>query len=570
MTFQYKRRDESSQRPSSTSRTPYNPTSAPRSEAAARGGERPPQRWKSQRPQSAASGERFAPERPSAPRADRFNGSAPPRTEYGSAPRADRFAPAARPAAQRERFAAAPRAERRFDGERPRSDAGSNERRFDGERPPQRDARRFDGERAPKRDARFGNGDSRARRFERPAPSAARAERRDRVDSAPPLVSANAPSSEEMTASPFNELGLAPQFVRAVLEAGYKAPTPIQRETIPLVLSGRDVLGQAQTGTGKTAAFTLPLLQRLGARGGGKVRALVLSPTRELAAQLGVAADSYGKYSGLSHTVIYGGVNQRSQERALARRPELLVATPGRLLDLMNQNLVDLGAVEILVLDEADTMLDMGFIHDVRRIVSKVPSQRQTLFFSATMPRPIEELARTILRDPLRVSVAPQVTTAERVEQAVYFVAQPDKRSLLQRVLTTPGVERALVFTRTKRGADRVAKALVQGGVEAAAIHGNKSQNARERALDGFRAGRTTVLVATDIAARGIDVQGVSHVINYDLPNVAESYVHRIGRTGRAGAAGQAISFCDRDERKLLVDIERLIRRRLPVADAQA
>jgi len=263
--------------------------------------------------------------------------------------------------------------------------------------------------------------------------------------------------------------------------------------------------------------------------------------------------------------VIYGGVAQRAQERELARKPELLVATPGRLLDLMNQRLINLNALEILVLDEADTMLDMGFIHDVRKIVATVPKKRQTLLFSATMPAPIEALSRSILQDPIRVSVTPQTMTAETVEQEVYFVGKPDKRSLLERVLARAGVERALVFTRTKHGADRVAKQLVRAGIEAAAIHGNKSQNARERALDAFRRGKTNVLVATDIAARGIDVQGVSHVINYDLPNVAESYVHRIGRTGRAGAVGQAISFCDQEERRLLVDIERLIRKRIPV-----
>jgi ATP-dependent RNA helicase RhlE len=402
----------------------------------------------------------------------------------------------------------------------------------------------------------------------------ARLEQGARHAARPPSASPHAPlaagpTSAEITESPFTALGLVPALVRAVLEAGYRVPTPIQTETIPLVLTGRDLLGRAQTGTGKTASFFLPLLQRLGDRGAsGRIRALVLSPTRELAAQLAAAADTYGKYWGLSHTVIYGGVNQRSQERSLSRRPEVVVATPGRLLDLMNQGLIDLSAIEILVLDEADTMLDMGFIHDVRRIVAKVPNKRQTLLFSATMPNAIQELANSIQRDPLRVSVAPQVTTAETVEQAVYFVAKPDKRSLLQQLLTTPDVERALVFTRTKRGADRVARALVEGGVDAAAIHGNKSQNARERALDAFRRGRTNVLVATDIAARGIDVPGVSHVINYDLPNVAESYVHRIGRTGRAGAVGRAISFCDREERPLLTDIERLIRRRLPVANA--
>lgn len=368
--------------------------------------------------------------------------------------------------------------------------------------------------------------------------------------------------------SPFTALGVAPSLVRAVVDAGYTTPTPIQERTIPKVLAGSDVLGCAQTGTGKTAAFLLPLLQRLGSdRQRRGVRALVLSPTRELAAQIGQAAARYGRHSGLRHAVVYGGVSQRGQERDLARSPEVLIATPGRLLDLMGQGLVDLSGVEILVLDEADTMLDMGFVRDVRRIVAAVPKERQTLLFSATMPPAIEELARSILNQPLRVSVTPQGTPAESVEQTVYFVSKPDKRLLLQKVLGEQRVERALVFTRTKHGADRVARSLVQAGVEAAAIHGNKSQNARERTLESFRKGRTTVLVATDIAARGIDVQGVSHVINYDLPNVAESYVHRIGRTGRAGATGRAISFCDQDERKLLKDIERLLRRRIHVAE---
>jgi ATP-dependent RNA helicase RhlE len=328
-------------------------------------------------------------------------------------------------------------------------------------------------------------------------------------------------------------------------------------------------LGCAQTGTGKTAAFLLPILQRLGpSEARGKVRALILTPTRELASQIGSKVSTYGRHFGMRHAVIYGGVPQRAQERELGNRPGLLVATPGRLLDLMRQGYIDLGALEILVLDEADTMLDMGFIHDVRRIVTAMPKQRQTLLFSATMPGAIEALSRSLLSDPVRVSVSPQATTAETVEQAVYFVAKPDKRSLLERVLSRANVERALVFTRTKHGADRVAKQLVQAGIQAAAIHGNKSQNARERALDAFRRGKTNVLVATDIAARGIDVQGVSHVINYDLPNVAESYVHRIGRTGRAGASGNAISFCDQEERRLLLDIERLIRRRIPVGSA--
>jgi len=332
-------------------------------------------------------------------------------------------------------------------------------------------------------------------------------------------------------------------------------------------LAGRDLLGCAQTGTGKTAAFLLPLLQRLSESGAtGRVRALILSPTRELAAQLGQSAARYGRHTGFEHAVIYGGVSQRDQERKLARSPEIVIATPGRLLDLMRQGFVRLDAVQFLVLDEADTMLDMGFIHDMRRIVAAVPKERQTLLFSATMPKPIRDLAQNILTNPLNVSVTPVATPAETVEQAVYFVHRPDKRSLLTEVLRANAVERALVFTRTKHGADKIAKGLLREGIPAAAIHGNKSQSARERALAGFRQGTTPVLVATDIAARGIDVQGVSHVINYDLPNVPESYVHRIGRTGRAGAAGRAISFCDPEERGLLRDIERLIRRSIQVA----
>ena len=377
--------------------------------------------------------------------------------------------------------------------------------------------------------------------------------------------------SEAVQASPFTALGLQHALVQAVLDHGYDQPTPIQQQTIPIVLSGRDLLGCAQTGTGKTAAFMLPTIQRLGgSNGSGRIRVLVLTPTRELALQIAQSAEVYGRYSGLGHAVIYGGVSQRGQEQSLAQRPEIVIATPGRLLDLMNQGLVQLGALEVLILDEADTMLDMGFIHDVRRIIGQVPTKRQTLLFSATMPQAIESLARNILIDPLSVSVTPQATTAETVDQVVYMVAKADKPALLREVLRVAGVERALVFTRTKHGADRVARGLLRDGVEAAAIHGNKSQSARERVLDAFRRGATPVLVATDIAARGIDVRGVSHVVNYDLPMVAESYVHRIGRTGRAGAEGRAISFCDIEERRLLRDIERTIGRRIAVNTREA
>jgi ATP-dependent RNA helicase RhlE len=375
--------------------------------------------------------------------------------------------------------------------------------------------------------------------------------------------------AEQVAASPFTALGIAPALVRAALHEGYVTPTPVQSETIPSVLAGRDVLGCAQTGTGKTAAYLLPMLQCLDERRlPGVLRALVLAPTRELAAQIAGRVTAYGRNLGLEHTVLYGGVSQRGQERELSRKPAVVVATPGRLLDLMRQKLIDLRTLEVLVLDEADTMLDMGFIHDVRQIIAAMPKQRQTLLFSATMPAPIAALSRTILSDPVRVSVTPRTLAAETVEQAVYFVGKPNKRFLLTKMLSQGGIERALVFTRTKHGADRVARQLVQAGVGAAAIHGNKSQNARERALEAFRSGTTHVLVATDIAARGIDVHGITHVINYDLPNVAESYVHRIGRTGRAGAVGRAISFCDQEERGLLLDIERLIQRRIPVASA--
>jgi ATP-dependent RNA helicase RhlE len=352
-----------------------------------------------------------------------------------------------------------------------------------------------------------------------------------------------------------------------VADEGYATPTPIQLLAIPPLLRGRDLLGCAQTGTGKTAAFVLPMLQRLAATPRrGRVRALVLTPTRELAAQIAERVSAYGRHLGVRYAVIYGGVSQRGQEQALRRAPDVLVATPGRLLDLVQQRIVDLGGVEIFVLDEADRMLDMGFVHDVKRVISAVPTQRQTLLFSATMPRSIEELAAGLLRDPERVSVVPQGTPAELVTQSVYFVARSEKRALLERVLRGPDVVRALVFTRTKHGANRVAEQLEGAGIGAAAIHGNKSQGQRERALLGFRQGTTPVLVATDIAARGIDVDGVSHVINYDLPDAAESYVHRIGRTGRAGATGLAVSFCEGDQRGLLRDIERLIRRPIAVA----
>jgi ATP-dependent RNA helicase RhlE len=365
-------------------------------------------------------------------------------------------------------------------------------------------------------------------------------------------------------------LGLVPALLRALDEQRYDEPTPIQRQAIPEILQGRDLLGCAQTGTGKTAAFVLPMLQLLSrTKPNGRIRALVLAPTRELAAQIAERAGAYGKHVGLKQALVYGGVGQRPQEQALAGRPDLVVATPGRLLDLMKQGFVRLDAVEFLVLDEADRMLDMGFIHDVRRVIAAVPKQRQTLLFSATMPKPIQSLADSILSSPAHVSVTPQATTAETVDESVYHVSRQDKLALLEQMLREGAVERAIVFTRTKHGANRLSQQLTRAGLSAAAIHGNKSQSARERALEGLRNGTVTALVATDIAARGIDVRGISHVVNYDLPNDPESYVHRIGRTGRAGERGVAISLCDDEEKPLLRDIERIIRRRINVAVAK-
>jgi ATP-dependent RNA helicase RhlE len=382
---------------------------------------------------------------------------------------------------------------------------------------------------------------------------------------APMPRSTNEPAS---AASPFAALGLHADIVRATTHESYLEPTPVQHGVIPAAVTGRDVLACAQTGTGKTAAFVLPILHQLAmAPQASGLRVLILTPTRELAAQIAERVAAYGRYLRFRHAVVYGGVSQFRQEQALRQRPDLLVATPGRLLDLMSQGVVKLDQVAHFVLDEADRMLDMGFIHDVRRVIGALPKKRQTLFFSATVPHTIEALARSLLVDPVRVSVTPTVTAAETVDQSVVFVAKEQKSSLLEQLLRGDGVERAIVFTRTKHGADKLSRKLEQAGIEAPAIHGNKSQNARERALAGFRDGRTRVLVATDIAARGIDVAGVSHVFNFDLPNVPESYVHRVGRTGRAGATGRAISFCDRDERPLLGDIERLLRRRLHVLE---
>jgi ATP-dependent RNA helicase RhlE len=372
-------------------------------------------------------------------------------------------------------------------------------------------------------------------------------------------------------------LGLSPAVLAALTAEGYVNPTPIQQKAIPEVLKGRDLLGCAQTGTGKTAAFAVPMIERLMAsptqRDARRPRALVLSPTRELSAQIAESFANYGRGSNLKYAVIFGGVGQGPQISALSRGLDVLVATPGRLIDLMNQGAAFLDKVEILVLDEADRMLDMGFLPDVRRILQKLPKQRQTLFFSATMPSDIEKLSREILVNPVRVDVAPVSSTAERIEQSVYMVETSEKRRVLERVLRDPAVERAIVFTRTKHGANRLVKELERGEITAEAIHGNKSQGARQRALDNFKSGRLRVLIATDIAARGIDVDGISHVVNYDLPNIPESYVHRIGRTARAGAAGIAISLCSREERGYLRDIERLTRtpiRKLETPEATA
>ncbi len=378
----------------------------------------------------------------------------------------------------------------------------------------------------------------------------------------------------------FEELGLTEITLRAVRSEGYSTATPIQIQAIPPILKGQDLMGCAQTGTGKTAAFALPTLERLalsraqppvaGARpqvnGNRKIRALVLSPTRELAAQICDSFAAYGRFAGMRHDVIYGGVGQHSQVRALRSGLDILVATPGRLLDLMAQGYVDLSHVEILILDESDQMLDLGFIHPLRRIVSQVPRKRQTLMFSATMPSEIRKLAMEWLREPIHIQVAPVATPADRISQVVYHIEPDSKPNLLAHVLRDSAHVRTLVFTRTKRGADRATRYLNNSGIPADSIHGDKSQSARQRALEQFKSDRPLVLVATDIAARGLDVDAISHVVNYDLPNTPEIYVHRIGRTARAGAEGIAISFCTSEERAQLRDIERLIRQSIAVA----
>ena len=368
----------------------------------------------------------------------------------------------------------------------------------------------------------------------------------------------------------FNELNLSAPLLRAVAEAGYESPSPIQASAIPPVLAGRDLMGCAQTGTGKTAAFALPMLDRLTAapaKKKGAVRALILTPTRELALQIGESFELYGKYLNQRSTVIFGGVGQAPQVAALKKGVDILIACPGRLNDLVGQGLIDLSHIEIFVLDEADRMLDMGFVHDVKKVIAKLPAQRQNLMFSATMPKEIEQLAAGILHDPAFVKVDPVSSTVDRIDQSLYFVEKGNKKFLLPWLIKNlnPPVVNALVFSRTKHGADKIAKDLNKQGISAAAIHGNKSQSARVAALEGFKAGKTKVLVATDIAARGIDISELSHVFNYDLPEVPETYVHRIGRTARAGADGTAVSFCAPEEKEYLAGIEKLNRRQIPV-----
>jgi ATP-dependent RNA helicase RhlE len=365
---------------------------------------------------------------------------------------------------------------------------------------------------------------------------------------------------------PFSKLHLSQPILRALAAQGYTEPTPIQAQAIPVVLSGRDVLGIAQTGTGKTAAFALPILEKLlqtlpdkTQRGPRHAQVLVLSPTRELAGQIGESFGTYGLETGLSHAVIFGGVSQFHQVRAIHHGVDVLIATPGRLIDLMEQRHVHLSHIKVLVLDEADRMLDMGFIQPIRQIAAATPAKRQTLLFSATMPAAVAKLAATLLRDPVRVAVSPVSSAAPKIEQSLYFLPRGDKQALLTHFLRDPAATRVLVFTKTKHGADRVGRRLIRAGIRAEMIHGNKAQNQRVRALDKFREGRAQVLVATDVAARGLDVDGITHVINMDLPMDPEAYVHRIGRTGRAGAKGIAIAFCDHEERGLLRDIERLL-----------
>lgn len=372
----------------------------------------------------------------------------------------------------------------------------------------------------------------------------------------------------------FEELNIIEPILKALKTEGYTAPTPIQEQAIPIILERKDLLGCAQTGTGKTAAFAIPIIQILE---GGKVydkgpraiKCLILTPTRELAIQIGESFSAYGRHTSLKHTVIFGGVPQGSQVAALKSGVDILIATPGRLLDLINQKFIQLHYLKVFVLDEADRMLDMGFIHDVKKIITKIPQKRQTLFFSATMPPEIQKLANTILVDPKKVEVTPPSSTADTIEQSLFFVEKGDKKKLLIHLLNDKRIKSALIFTRTKHGADKITKDLVKAGIKTEAIHGNKSQNARQKALSNFKSGQIKALIATDIAARGIDIDELSHVINYELPNIPETYVHRIGRTGRAGSSGIALSFCEEEEMEYLKDIQKLIGREIPVIEDQ-
>ncbi len=370
----------------------------------------------------------------------------------------------------------------------------------------------------------------------------------------------------------FENLNLIKPIQKALLHKGYAVPTPIQEQAIPVILERRDLLGCAQTGTGKTAAFAIPILQilsedKISHQSKRKIKSLIVTPTRELAVQISESFNAYGKYTNLKNTVVFGGVSQRPQTEKLRRGVDILVATPGRLLDLINQRFINLSNVKLFVLDEADRMLDMGFIHDVKEIIKKLPEKRQSLFFSATMPYEIIKLANSIVTDPVKIEVAPELKTVDAIKQSVYFVSKADKKNLLIHILKDENVESALVFTRTKHSADVVTKILNDAKIFADSIHGNKSQQKRQQALNNFKSKRTRVLVATDIAARGIDIQKLSHVINFDIPEYAEAYIHRIGRTGRAGLEGIALSFCDAQEKNYLRSINKLIRIQIPVVD---
>jgi ATP-dependent RNA helicase RhlE len=372
----------------------------------------------------------------------------------------------------------------------------------------------------------------------------------------------------------FENLNLIEPILKALKTEGYTTPTPIQEQSIPIILERKDLLGCAQTGTGKTAAFAIPILQILEGgkiydKGPRAIKCLILTPTRELAIQIGESFAAYGRHTGMKHAVIFGGVSQGSQVSALKSGVDILIATPGRLLDLINQKFVHLHYLKIFVLDEADRMLDMGFIHDVKKIITKIPQKRQTLFFSATMPDEIQKLANTILVNPEKVEVTPVSSTADTIDQSLFFVEKNDKKKLLIHILNDKSIKSALIFSRTKHGADKITKDLVKAGIKTEAIHGNKSQNARQKALSNFKSGQIKALIATDIAARGIDIDELSHVINFELPNIPETYVHRIGRTGRAGSSGIAYSFCDEEEMEYLKDIQKLIGREIPVVEDQ-